>query len=92
MPDPGRARTEAAFAALAGTFPVPALSGSANRRRLNRGVDRQLNRVVCTLVLIRTNRDPAIREYLANGSIKGEPRRESSAFEAPYFPSNLPST
>jgi transposase len=39
---PGRVRSEAAFAALAGTCPIPASSGNALRHRLNRGGD--LNR------------------------------------------------
>ena len=39
---PGRVRSEAAFAALAGTSPIPASSGNTIRYRLNRGGDRQL--------------------------------------------------
>src|SRR5271156_2302975 len=34
---PGRVRSEAAFAALAGTCPIPASSGNTLRHRLNRG-------------------------------------------------------
>ena len=34
---PGRVRSEAAFAALAGTCPIPASSGNTVRHRLNRG-------------------------------------------------------
>jgi transposase len=41
--DPGRMRSEASFAALAGTSPVDASSGKQRRHRLNRGGDRQLN-------------------------------------------------
>jgi len=41
--DPGRMRSEASFAALAGTSPVDASSGKQQRHRLNRGGDRQLN-------------------------------------------------
>ena len=40
---PGRCRSEAAFAALAGVSPIPASSGLVTRYRLNRGGDRQLN-------------------------------------------------
>jgi transposase len=40
----GRCRNEAAFAALAGSNPIPASSGRVTRHRLNRGGDRQLNR------------------------------------------------
>ena len=41
--DPSRMRSEASFAALAGTSPVEASSGKQRRHRLNRGGDRQLN-------------------------------------------------
>src|SRR5262249_31149909 len=41
--DPGRMRSEASFAALAGTSPVDASSRKQRRHRLNRGGDRQLN-------------------------------------------------
>ena len=41
--DPSRMRSEASFAALAGTSPVDASSGKQRRHRLNRGGDRQLN-------------------------------------------------
>ena len=45
---PGRVRSEAAFAALAGTCPIPASSGNTLRHRLNRGGDRRLNRALTT--------------------------------------------
>lgn len=54
-------RSEAAFAALAGTSPVPASSGNTIRYRLNRGGDRQLNRVLTTIVLVRMRFDQATR-------------------------------
>jgi transposase len=39
----GRVRSEAAYAALAGTSPIPASSGRNEHMRLNRGGDRTLN-------------------------------------------------
>ena len=45
---PGRVRCEAAFAALAGTCPIPPSSGNTSRHRLNRGGDRRLNWAVHT--------------------------------------------
>ena len=39
---PGRCRSEAAYAALGGTSPLPASSGQTVRHRLNRGGDRAL--------------------------------------------------
>ena len=42
-----RCRSEAAFARLAGTAPIPATSGqNQTRHRLSRGGDRQLNRAL----------------------------------------------
>lgn len=41
--NPDRLRTEASFAALCGTAPIPASSGKTTRYRLNRGGDRQAN-------------------------------------------------
>jgi len=45
--NPERLHSEASFAALCGVSPVEASSGKAQRRRLNRGGDRQANRA-CT--------------------------------------------
>jgi hypothetical protein len=45
---PGRVRSDAAFAALARTLPIPAFSGDTLRHRLNRGRDRRLNRALTT--------------------------------------------
>jgi transposase len=42
----GRIRSEAAFAMLSGTAPVPVSSGRTDRHRLNRLGDRQLNRAL----------------------------------------------
>jgi transposase len=68
-------RSEAAFAALAGTCPVPASSGGTTRFRLNSGGDRQLNKAFYTIALIRMNRDPVTRNYVAEKQARGEPRR-----------------
>jgi transposase len=51
---PGRLRSEAAFAMLAGVAPIEASSGRVVRHRLNRGGDRQLNRALHTIVMIGT--------------------------------------
>ena len=57
----GRFRSEAAFATLAGTSPIPACSGQVVRHRLNRSGDRQLNQALHTIALVRcvTTRRPA---------------------------------
>jgi transposase len=61
---PGRCRSEAAFAALGGTSPLPASSGQTVRHRLNRGGDRALNRAIHAIALVRMRscpRDPRLR-------------------------------
>jgi transposase len=50
---PERLRSEAAFAMLDGAAPVEASSGGVVRHRLNRGGDRQLNRALHTIIMIR---------------------------------------
>lgn len=60
---PGRFRSEAAFASLAGVAPIPASSGLTTRHRLNRSGDRRLNSAIYTIVITRLRYDPATRAY-----------------------------
>jgi transposase len=73
----GRFRSEAAFAALAGTNPIPASSGQVTRYRLNRGGDRQLNRALHTILLVRLRTDPDTRADLARRTAEGKSRRDA---------------
>jgi transposase len=73
----GRFRSEAAFAALAGTNPIPASSGQVTRYRLNRGGDRQLNRALHTILLVRLRTDPDPRAYMARRTAEGKSRRDA---------------
>jgi transposase len=73
----GRLRSEAAFAALAGTNPIPASSGQVTRYRLNRGGDRQLNRALHTILLVRLRTDPDTRAYMARRTAQGKSRRDA---------------
>ena len=73
----GRFRSEAAFAALAGTNPIPASSGQVTRYRLNRGGDRQLNRALHTILLVRLRIDPDTRAYVARRTAEGKSRRDA---------------
>jgi transposase len=73
----GRLRSEAAFAALAGTNPIPACSGQVTRYRLNRGGDRQLNRALHTILLVRLRTDPETRAYLTRRTAEGKSRRDA---------------
>lgn len=74
---PGRIRSEAAFARLAGAAPIPASSGRRVRHRLDRGGDRQLNRALHTILLIRRRRDPGTQAYIARRIAEGKTSREA---------------
>lgn len=73
---PGRIRSEAAFAMIAGTCPIPASSGNTVRHRLNRGGDRRLNRAINTIALTRMRTDKATREYVERKIAEGRSKRE----------------
>lgn len=73
---PGRIRSEAAFAALAGASPLPASSGNTTRHRLNRGGDRRLNRALYTVALVRMGHDPRTRAYVTRRTAEGRTKRE----------------
>jgi len=73
---PGRVRSEAAFASLAGTCPIPASSGNTQRYRLNRGGDRRLNRVLTTIVLVRMRIDPDTKTYVERRRAEGRTTKE----------------
>ena len=72
----GRVRSEAAFAKLAGVAPVEASSGMTVRHRLNRSGDRQLNRALHTVVLVRMRLDPATKAYVARRTAEGKTTKE----------------
>jgi transposase len=72
----GRIRSEAAFAALAGTNPIPAASGKTTRHRLNRYGDRQLNRALHTIAVVRLRDDPETRAYAARRTAHGKSTRD----------------
>lgn len=63
--NPDRLTSEAAFAALCGTNPVPASSGKTTRHRLNRGGDRQANRALHVIAVTRMARHQRTRDYVA---------------------------
>jgi transposase len=72
----GRVRSEAAFAKLAGVAPVEASSGLVICHRLNRSGDRQLNRALHTIVLVRMRQDPDTKAYVARRLEEGKSIRE----------------
>ncbi len=73
---PGRVRSEAAFAALAGVNPIPASSGNTTRHRLNRGGDRRLNRALHMAVITRMTHDPQTRAYVERRRAEGRTTKE----------------
>jgi transposase len=73
---PGRCRSEAAFASLGGTSPIPASSGRTIRHRLNRGGDRALNRAIHAIAVTRIRSCPRTRGYVARRTAEGKTPRE----------------
>jgi transposase len=73
---PARIRSEAAFASLAGTNPVPASSGNTTRHRINRGGDRRLNRALHMAVVTRMRMDPHTRAYVQRRGTEDRTLRE----------------
>lgn len=71
-----RLRSEAAFAMLCGTAPVPASSGRTHRHRLNRGGDRQANAALHRVVLSRLRWDPTTQAYMKRRREEGLSTRE----------------
>lgn len=73
---PGRVKNEAAFAAIAGVNPIPASSGNTVRHRLNRRGDRQLNRALNVIAMVRMVHDPQTRAYVEKRRSEGKTDRE----------------
>ena len=73
---PGRCRSEAAYAALGGSSPLPASSGQTVRYRLNHGGDRALNRAIHAIALVRMRSCPRTRAYVARRTAEGKTTRD----------------
>lgn len=74
--NPDRLHTEASFAALTGTAPIPASSGRTNRHRLNRGGDRQANRALHQVALVRWSNNPRTRTYVTKLRTSGKSNKD----------------
>ena len=74
--NPGRLRSEAAWAHLCGVAPIQASSGKVTRWRLNRGGDRQANGALWVVVITRMSSDPRTRAYVASRLHQGRSKRE----------------
>ena len=74
--NPHRLRTEASFAALCGTAPVPASSGKFTRHRLSRGGDRAANNALYRIALVRMSAHPQTRDYVQRQDTNGRTKKE----------------
>ncbi len=74
--NPDRLRSESAFAHLCGAAPIPASSGKTNRHRLNRGGDRDANRVLHMLAVGRMGWDPVTRGYVERRTTEGRSKKD----------------
>jgi transposase len=74
--NPERLGSEASFAALCGASPVEQSSGKSQRRRLNRGGDRQANAALHRIVVTRMRQDERTRGYLERRTAEGKGKRE----------------
>ena len=75
--NPHRLTSEASFAALCGASPIEMSSGKTQRRRLNRGGDRQANSALYMIVIARLRWDPRTRTYIDRRIRDGKTRREA---------------
>jgi transposase len=86
---PGRIRSEAAFARLAGAAPIPASSGQTIRYRLDRSGDRKLNRALHMILVTRKRTHPATIAYIERRLQEGKTRREATRYLKRYLARNL---
>jgi transposase len=71
-----RLHSEAAFAALCGVSPIPISSGKTSRHRLNHGGDRQANRSLHLIAVLRLGLCPRTRAYAERRTAEGKTKRE----------------
>jgi transposase len=73
---PGRLRSEAAWAHLCATAPIPASSGKTVRHRLNPGGDRHANHALWQVVITRMSSHPPTRAYVDRRTKEGLSKKE----------------
>jgi hypothetical protein len=61
---------------LCGTAPIPASSGKRDRHRLNRAGDRQANRALHTITIVRMRHDERTRAYVERHTAEGLSKKE----------------
>ncbi len=85
----GRITSEAAFARLAGTAPIPASSGQTIRYRLDRSGDRKLNRALHQILVTRKRTHPGTIAYIERRLAEGKTRREANRCLKRYLARSL---
>jgi hypothetical protein len=74
--NPGRINSDAAFAKLCGLCPLEASSGKTIRHRLNRGGNRDANRALHVILVVRMRRHQPTRAYIARRLAEGKTKNE----------------
>jgi len=74
--NPERLGSEASFASLCGAAPIEASSGKVVRHRLNRGGNRDANRALHLICVVRMRYDERTRRYVARRTAEGKSKRE----------------
>jgi transposase len=72
--NPHRIGTDGAFAKLCGVCPREASSGKTIRHRLNRGGNRDANRALHVILVVRLRRHQPTRDYMARRLTEGRTR------------------
>jgi transposase len=74
--NPNRIGSDAAFAKLCGVSPPEASSGKTIRHRLNRGGNRDANRALHVILVVRMRRHGPTRDYFARRLAEGKTKNE----------------
>ena len=74
--NPERIRSEAAFAKLCGSCPIPVSSGKTTRHRLNRGGNRQANAALYRVVVTRLRAHQPTLNYVRRRTAEGKSKAE----------------
>src|SRR5690606_16682879 len=71
-----RIHSETAFAHMCGADPIPASSGKTERHRLNPGGDRDANRTLYLIAVVRLRYCPKTRAYANRRTTEGKSKKE----------------
>lgn len=86
---PKRVHSEAAFARLTGTAPIPASSGKTIRYRLDRGGDRRANHAIHMIALTLRRTDPTTQTYINRRQSEGKTAAEATRSLKRYLARSL---